>query len=152
MENLASIIISSILSGILATVITLWWQNRSEKIKVKREIFTTIMAYRFKIPHAESVKALNCVQAIFHNDKDVLKAWNNFINAADKNPFIAQDLTDAYIVLLEEISKVLNYNNIVWKDIKNYYYPEYLANEMNDTEKLRKAQLEAALSNVDKMK
>lgn len=152
MENLVSIIISSILSGILATIITLWWQNRSEKTKVKREIFTTLMAYRFKFASAESVKALNCIQAIFYNNKNVLNAWEKFKYAADKNPFVEQDLNDAHIALIEEIAKALKYNNIVWKDIKSYYYPEYLASELNDTEALRKAQLEAALSSVNGIK
>lgn len=152
MENLVSIIVSAVLSGVIAMIISLWWQDKSEKTKAKRDVFTTLMAYRFKMAHAESVKALNCVQAVFYNDKNVLNAWTHFKAQADKKPFIEQDLTDAHIALLEEISKALKYKNIVWKDIKNFYYPEYLANEINDTDILRKIQLENAISNIDKIK
>ena len=58
------------------------------------------------------------------------------------------DVVDAHIQLLEEISKVLKYKNIGWKDIKRNYYPDGLASELNDANVLRKAQMEVALYNV----
>ena len=75
-------------------------------------------------------------------------AWKTFLDAADKQPFIEQELVDAHIQLLEEISKVLKYKNIGWKDIKRNYYPDGLASELNDANVLRKAQMEVALYNV----
>lgn len=105
MENIITVMISAVLSGFLATVITLWWQNKNEKMKMKREIFTTLMAYRFKIAHSESVKALNCVLAVFYDCENVKSAWLNFKNAADRKPFNQQKLEDAHITLLEEIAK-----------------------------------------------
>lgn len=149
MENIITIIVSAILSGIFATVITLWWQNKSEKTKMRREIFTTLMAYRFKIAHAESVKALNCVQAVFYDCENVMQAWLKFKDAADKQPFSKQGLEDAHITLLEEIAKVLNYKHINWQNIKSYYYPERLAQELDDTETLRKTQIEVAKMNLN---
>ena len=149
MENIITIIVSAILSGIFATVITLWWQNKSEKTKMRREIFTTLMAYRFNISHAESVKALNCVQAVFFDCENVKQAWIKFKNAAGKQPFVRQDLEDAHITLLEEIAKVLKYKKINWQDIKGFYYPERLAQEIDDTETLRKAQIEVAKMNLN---
>ena len=144
MENIITIIVSAILSGIFATVITLWWQNKSEKTKMRREIFTTLMAYRFNITHAESVKALNCVQAVFFDCDNVKQAWVKFNDAANKQPFVSQNLDDAHITLLEEIAKVLKYKNINWQDIKDFYFPERLARELNETETLRKTQIEVA--------
>lgn len=149
MENIITIIVSAILSGVFATIITLWWQNKSEKTKVRREIFTTLMAYRYNISHTESVKALNCVQAVFYDCENVKQAWIKFKNAADKQPFSKQNLEDAHITLLEEIAKVLKYKNINWQEIKDFYYPERLAQELNDTEILRKAQIEVAKMNLN---
>jgi hypothetical protein len=148
-ENIITIIVSSVLSGILATVITLAWQNKSEKVKMKREIFTTLMAYRFNIANAESVKALNCVQVVFYNNEDVRNAWKKFKTVADTVPFIQQNLIDAHISLLEEIAKDLKYNNINWTEIKSSYYPEAIAEEINESKALRKAQLQVVLSNVN---
>ena len=152
MNSTVLAIISAILSGMLATIITLLWQNRNEKIRTKKEIFTVLMAYRFKIAHAESVKALNCVQAVFYDSPAVQNAWKLFLDAADKKPYNAQDLVDAHIQLLEEISKDLNYKNINWKDIKRNYYPDGLSSQMNEEEVLRKTQVEMALINIEEAK
>lgn len=141
MENVIGIIISSILSGILATIITLIWQDYSEKSRIKREIFTTLMAYRFNLADKESVKALNCIQVIFFNNNEVRNAWQKFKEAADAKPFDRQKLIDAHITLLEKIAKVLKYKNINWSEIKNSYYPEAMAQEINENTALRKAQL-----------
>ena len=116
---------------------------------MRREIFTTLMAYRFKISHSESVKALNCVLAVFYDCENVKKAWLDFKNAADKRPFDVRNFDDAHITLLEEIAKTLKYKNINWKDIKEYYYPEALAQEYKDTDVLRKAQIEMAMLNLN---
>ena len=152
MENVLSVLASAILSGIVATIVTLWWQNRSEKIKLKREIFTTLMAYRFRISHAESVKALNSVQAVFNDCPSVLDAWRAFKGAADKQPYVQQDLIDAHITLLEEIGKILHYKNINWKDIKSSYYPTDLADQIEGEKVLRNAQIQVALGNIEENK
>ena len=148
MKDIVIPVLSAVLSGILATIITLYWQNRAKKMEVRKEIFTTLMAYRYRIADKESVKALNCVQAVFYDCSKVQSAWKTFLDAADKQPFIEQELVDAHIQLLEEISKVLKYKNIGWKDIKRNYYPDGLASELNDANVLRKAQMEVALYNV----
>lgn len=148
MKDIVIPVLSAVLSGILATIITLYWQNRAKKMEVRKEIFTTLMAYRYRIADKESVKALNCVQAVFYDCAKVQSAWKTFLDAADKQPFIEQELVDAHIQLLEEISKVLKYKNIGWKDIKRNYYPDGLALELNDANVLRKAQMEVALYNV----
>lgn len=144
MDNVAITLLSAVVSGVLATIITLLWQNRSEKIRARREIFQTLMAYRFKYTLTESVKALNCVQAVFFDCQDVLKAWDKFNTAAAKKPVNGQDIDDAYILILEEIAKVLHYKNINWKDIKISYFPSGLAEELTEQAVLRKAQIEAA--------
>ena len=148
MKDIVIPVLSAVLSGILATIITLYWQNRAKKMEVRKEIFTTLMAYRYRIADKESVKALYCVQAVFYDCAKVQSAWKTFLDAADKQPFIEQELVDAHIQLLEEISKVLKYKNIGWKDIKRNYYPDGLASELNDANVLRKAQMEVALYNV----
>ncbi len=152
MENIITVIVSAVVSGVLATVITLWWQAKSEKIKMRREIFTTLMAYRFKISHAESVKALNCIQAVFYDCPDVQKAWSKFKEAVDAMPANANKISDAHITLLEEISKVLKYSSLNWKDIKTYYFPEALAQEITDSNLLRKAQIQVALNDIEQHK
>ena len=74
------------------------------------------------------------------------------MDAADKKPYVEQDLVDAHIQLLEEISKNLKYKNINWKDIKRNYYPEGLSSQLRDEEVLRKAQVEMTLINIGEAK
>ena len=57
MKDIVIPVLSAVLSGILATIITLYWQNRAKKMEVRKEIFTTLMAYRYRIADKESVKA-----------------------------------------------------------------------------------------------
>ena len=152
MGNFVSIFVSAVLSGILATVLTLWWQNRSEIIRTKREVFTTLMAYRFRISHPESVKALNCVQAIFYDVPGVLAAWNALVSAAGRKPYDDQQFTDAHITLLEEIAKDLKCKNIRWKEIKSSYYPQGLADQFNEDDVLRKAQIQVAIASIEENK
>lgn len=142
-------VVAAVLSGILASIITLFWQSRSEKLKARREIFNTLMAYRFRISLRENVVALNCVQATFYDCPKVQEAWVAFLDAADEKPYIEQKLIDAHIQLLEEIAKVLKYKNIKWKDIKRNYFPTGLGAELDDENNLRKAQLEVAMRNVE---
>lgn len=149
MNQTAITILAALLSGILATIVTLFWQNRAKRLDSRREIFNTLMAYRFKISYKESVIALNCVQATFCDCPKVQEAWKVFLDAADKKPFVEQELVDAHIQLLEEIAKTLKYKNIKWKDIKRNYFPEWLMSELIDERELRRAQLKVALHNME---
>lgn len=80
MENIILVIVTALISGLLATVVTIWWQRRSELRRKKMDIFETLMAYRYMISHQESVNALNSVDVVFYKDKAVRKAYAAFLN------------------------------------------------------------------------
>lgn len=65
MENIILVVVTALISGLLATVVTIWWQRRSELRRKKMDIFETLMAYRYMISHQESVNALNSVDVVF---------------------------------------------------------------------------------------
>ena len=140
---------SGAFSGILATIITLFWQDYAQKKANKISIFNTLMAYRFKISEYESVKALNSVQAIFYKNKEVQTAWKNFKQETDKIPFDNKRIEDTYIKLLEEVGKACGYRKIEWNEIKDYYYPSGLSEEINENQRLRKANLQRAEIDLD---
>lgn len=56
MEDLGSILVSAILSGIFATIVTLWWQNKNQIKQEKVRIFTILMSKRYDIAAEESVE------------------------------------------------------------------------------------------------
>ena len=82
----------------------------------------------------------------------MLNAWRAFKNAADKQPYVKQDLIDAHITLLEEIGKVLHYKNINWKEIKSSYYPKDLAEQIDGENMLRNVQIQLAIENIEESK
>ncbi len=65
MENIALVIITALISGLLATLVTIWWQRRAGIFASKMRIFETLMSYRYMISSEESVKALNSIDIIF---------------------------------------------------------------------------------------
>ena len=150
MDNVLLIIITSLVSGIFATILTLICQKISETKKSKREIFEILMSHRYLIPDKENVEALNRIEVVFYRHKNVKKAWEDFMNAADKaaqNP-TTSNVDDCYLKLLEKISEAVGYKNISWDEIKRFYFPKGLSSKMIEEETLRKAQIKQATAVV----
>ena len=83
MENIITVLISTILSGAFATIVTLWWQNKMQLKQEKIRIFTILMAKRYEITAEECVEALNMIDIVFYRDSKVRTAWREFKNATD---------------------------------------------------------------------
>ena len=147
-KNLVLIIISALISGLLATVLTLWWQDKNRIKNKKLQIFETLMAYRYMVFSQESVNAMNSIDVIFYKDEKVRQAYKNFINETEKKPDSNPNIEDKYLKLLEEMAKVLGFENIHWDDIKQSYYPNGLADKVNEETMLRKMQIESTAANI----
>ena len=149
MGNAIIIILSALLSGLIATGLTLFWQYRNGRRNERNMIFKTLMAYRFHVSNIENVKALNMVEVVFHDVKEVSEAYRNFITESRKKE--GNETFDMYITLLEKIAKSLKYKNIDWTAIKNRNYcPDALSNKINEEETLRKLMLETAKINLER--
>ena len=136
--------LSVVFSGVVATMITIFYQKFSGERTAKRKIFETAVSYRFFICEEENVKSLNSIDVIFHKDRKVRQAWKFYMDEADKPSSNPQLLNDKYIKLLEEMALACGYNDIRWDDLKRYYYPNGLSNRKNDDEVLKKLQIRAA--------
>ena len=145
MENIALVVITALISGLLATIVTIWWQHRSELRRKKMDIFETLMSYRYMISNQESVNALNSIDIVFYKDEAVRKAYAAFLNETGKKPEFNPNTADKYLKLLEEMSKSLGLKDIHWDDIKQCYYPNGLAEKIQDEQMLRKVQIQNAL-------
>ena len=151
MENLGSILISAILSGIFATIVTLWWQNKSQIKQEKTRIFTTLMSKRYEISSEESVDALNMIDVVFYASPKVRTAWRNFHDATNlpDSSTKGQTINDKHLKLLETMAEDIGYKNIRWDDIKEYYYPVGLSERKQDEAVLRKVQIDAGLAQIN---
>lgn len=151
MENVWIIIVTSLISGLLATILTIIFQKFGETRKSKRDIFETLMSHRYLISDKENVEALNKIEAVFYRHKDVREAWKNFMKAADDvtlNPANSQ-VEDFYLKLLEKISIAVGYKDISWDEIKKFYYPQGLSSQIMEEAALRRAQIQQATSIVN---
>lgn len=145
MNSMVIIVLTALISGLLATIVTIWWQRRSELRRKKMGIFETLMAYRYMISHQESVNALNSIDVVFYKEKSVRKAYASFLNETGKKLEFNPNIADKHLKLLEEMSKSLGLKEIHWDDIKQCYYPAGLAQRIQDEEMLRKVQIQNAL-------
>ncbi len=154
MENLGSILISAILSGIFATIITLWWQNKSQVKEEKTKIFKTLMSKRYEISSEESVDALNMIDVVFYTSPKVRTAWRNFHDATNlpDSSTKGQVINDRHLKLLEMMAEDIGYKDIRWDDIKEYYYPVGLSERKQDEAVLRKVQIDAGLAQINNQK
>ena len=129
MENAWLIIISAVVSGLLATIITVCVNKREAKMAEKRKVLSILLSYRYEIANQENVNAMNRIQAVFYEDEDVLYAWKDFNNVTkDRNR--QNEIVDKYLKLLENMSKASGYKRLKWDDIKTYYFPDGLSKKI----------------------
>ena len=152
MGNLASILVSAILSRIFATIITLWWQNKNQAHQEKVRIFSKLMSKRYDITAEECVEALNMIDVVYYKDEKVRNAWHEFKNTTDMPDTEAkpQVITDKRLKMLEVMAESIGYKNIRWDDIKEYYYPVGLSEQKRDEAVLRRVQIDAAVAQIEK--
>lgn len=150
MENIATVLISTILSGAFATIVTLWWQNKSSIKQQKLRIFTVLMAKRYEITAEECVEALNMIDVVFYKDAKVRTAWKEFRNATDmpESESKGQIVTDKRLKMLEVMAENIGYKNIRWDDINQYYFPVGLSDRKRDEAILRKVQIDAGIAQL----
>ncbi len=152
MDNVILVIVTALISGLFATLITIWWQGKAAVKKSKMKIFETLMAYRYRIVAEPSVHALNSIDVIFYNDENVRRAYADFLNEAAKRPEMNPNTADKHLKLLEEMAKALNLKNIHWDDIKQAYCPNGLSEKLREEELLRKMQIQTAVNSIQKQK
>ncbi len=71
-------IISSLISGILAAIISIFYYRRAEKIKAKIETLKNFCGYRYDLRGDNFTKTLNEIFIVFQDSKDVLEKLNQF--------------------------------------------------------------------------
>ena len=152
MSEVIMLVVTALISGLLATLITIWWQGKSAVHNSKMKIFETLMSYRYLIVAEPSVHALNSIDVIFYKDDNVRRAYNDFLNEAAKRPEMNPNTADKHLKLLEEMAKTLKLKNIHWDDIKQAYCPKGLTEKIHEEEMLRKMQLQSVANSLEDQK
>ncbi len=135
--NLATIIVIPIFAVIVGHPL----QNRAKKRDDKIAIFRILMTNRIFTWINEIVYALNTIDIVFANDKNVRSLWKAYYDKlCVENPTSAE-LSKIEIKknkLLEAMAKSLGYKNkITWETIQNPYIPKGMIDSMLQQQNLQ---------------
>ena len=150
MNETALVVVTALCSGLIATLVTIWWQNKAQTQNEKMILFKTLMSKRYEIHADESVDALNMIDVVFYKSPKVRAAWKSFNDATNAQESSTRDQTiaDKHLKLLEVIAEDIGYKDIRWDDIKQYYYPVGLSDRKRDEAVLRRVQIDANLAQI----
>lgn len=136
-------LIAIFISPIVAVLITVWYQNRGEKRKIKLDLFLTLFAYRGSPVHVKFVDALNQIDIVFLDSPKVLQAWHSYLSALGQKGLVTPDRTWEIlrVELLSNMAVAVGYSALNQTDILKSYYPEGHENFLKEDIDLREAAL-----------
>ena len=129
--------------------------RRQDRIRDdKMQIFKTLMTERIYGRTESGVQALNLIDIVFSDSKNVRTAWKEYRASLPMTNVATLDVNDTktkHHKLLEAISDDLGYKGkITWETIQNPFVPPEISNMWEEQLKSRKdyAQLQEGLANV----
>lgn len=139
-------LIALIVIPIAAVVIGHHLQNRAKRREDKMEIFKALMISRALGWTNETVRALNIIEIVFYDNKEVLQQWKVYYDKlCVENPTETdvKKIQTERNKLLETIAKSLGYKNqITWETIQNPYIPKGMLDMMEQQQKYQNNQVE----------
>lgn len=146
--SIAAIIFAPVISVIIGQKL----QDRAKRRQDKMEIFKALMSSRVYGWTNASVYALNIIDVVFADDKQVRAQWKAYYDKLCVGNPTEEDfkrIETEKCKLLEKISKSLGYKDkITWETIQNPYIPKGLSDFMQQQQRYQTGQLEV----VDIMK
>ena len=127
-------VIAVMVAPIAAVLITQRLQDRAEIRKDKIQIFKTLMTGRGLGWNVDSVHALNVIDVVFADDREVRGAWKDLydkycVDTPDEQQ--KKKIEQAQYKLLETIAISLGYQNkITWETIQNPYIPKGMVDQI----------------------
>lgn len=105
-------------------------QKREEERRLKLWIFSMLMQHRRSIAHNDAVSALNLIDVVYRDSKDVRDAWRSFLKATDERPSSAEKIVERYHAILGKMAGSLGLGDtIAIDDIHASYYPDALGQQ-----------------------
>lgn len=118
-------LVALFLGPIVAVLITLWHQDRTQKRQVKERLFQVLMAHRKSIPpNYEWVNSLNLLDVVYADHPKVVRLWHELYDILVQAPLNEQRRVHKFLELLSAIADVLGYRNLTQTDIDKFYSPE----------------------------
>lgn len=120
-------LIAAIISGVLATAITITINTHNEKLKLRRELVDDIFGFKYQLTDSVNSidiysqgfsKAMNRIPIVFYNEKNVLEAYDKFFDVISiSDPKEKSKKSDeALVSFLKELCKASNIKCSNWND------------------------------------
>ena len=136
-------LVALVLIPIAAVVIGQRLQIHSEKRKDKMQIFKTLMTSRIYGWTPDSVHALNIIDIVFVDDKNVRDAWkdlNDKYRVTNPDQQHIKKIENAQYKLLEAIANSLGYKKkITWETIQKPYMPIGMVKQIEAQQNMQSA-------------
>jgi hypothetical protein len=122
------LLLATLLSPVVAVLVSIWIQNRKERRAQKLWVLSTLIGNRGDQLSADNVRALNMIDLVFSNQKRVRDLWREYYdmlaNEGLNNPVGWKQRSQKNIELLTEMAKSLGYGKeISHLDVERTYFP-----------------------------
>lgn len=130
-------VFATLMSGIIAVIITIYVQNRNEKIKMKSDVFMKLMAHKgAKQFSKEYIEAMNNIIVVYKDDSEVIKKLKEFHDLVynklpSEDTTILEKIDKIVDEIAMEMAKVLKFKNLDDDDIKMHYIPRWMDEDVN---------------------
>jgi hypothetical protein len=99
-----------------------------EARRLKLWVFATLMQYRGQLLNSQNVGALNSIDVVFRESREVRDAWRHFMAEANNSSFSSDRLNERYAAIIEKMARAMGLDaEITVKDIETAYYPKALS-------------------------
>src|SRR3974390_1124226 len=131
-------VIALILGPVLAVLITFWYQRRRQKYDAKERLFSVLMANRKANPPTfEWANALNLIDVVFADNRDVVEKWHEVYNIVIQPQFNLGQWGHTYIDLLSKMASTLGYRRLQQTDIDRFYAPQAHGTQASLTQEMQ---------------
>jgi hypothetical protein len=122
--------VAIVLGPLAGVIFTLWFQKRKERSDAQHRLFLALMAHRRSMPPSvDWVNALNLIDVVFADSREVVGLWHQFYDLLCQDPPNSHLADAKYLDLLASMGRMLGYQDLSQTDISKFYLPRAHGNQ-----------------------
>ncbi|MEW6112252.1 MAG: DUF6680 family protein [Thermodesulfobacteriota bacterium] len=123
--TIVAMVSGPVVAVLISTGMSIWYQNRKQKLDAKESLFQTLMMYRkTRLAAYAQVNALNLIDVVFADKPEVVRLWHSYYTAICQPQVNWTAANHDYLDLLSEMAKSLGYKSLSQTDIDKCYVPQ----------------------------
>lgn len=122
-------IVAVLLSPVIAVLVTMYLQNKSDKKKEKIAIIKALLSTGHYLYSDEIIRSYNLIDIVFKDDTDVREKWKVYYESLCNESLQYQIRLDKKLDLILAMCNAVNYKGITAQDIQRVYVPKGFAED-----------------------